>query len=350
MACVWTRSASEIIASSIPFSFVVSLSLLWLSPCGGYTGGNCTTRCSIFSPFRLFSISLTCLLHSFAVFPFFMSFVPAIMMIVVLVFCSGCRFLLHVVVSSRVGIHVCVILVCSFLSRWGWILWLFESPMIWTFFLGSSGCLFLFVCCSAYFCLSALSWCSSTLILVALSSATSWSVRLSFSSALLSFSSWRVFFLSFSSCVSVSSSCLSVFCSCLSVFISCSSLSCSWLSVLLIWFLSSVALFSDVSLCSVISSCSLLFMSFSALFSVVALWFSSVRRLFSCSFCLRVSDWSWYLFLTASASFCDFSSSFRSFFMSSFKVWFWLFRWEIVLLSFGVWRCLSVVDFFLADL
>ena len=36
--------------------------------------------------------------------------------------------------------------------------------------------------------------------------------------------------------------------------------------------------------------------------------------------------------------------------MSSFKVWFWLFRWEIVLLSFGVWRCLSAVDFFLAGL
>ena len=208
------------------------------------------------------------------------------MMIVVLVFCSGCRFLLQVVVSSTVGIHVCVILVCSFLSRWGWILWLFESLMIWTVFLGSSGCLFLFVCCSVYFCLSALSWCSNTLILVVLSSATSWSVRLSFSRAILSFSSCWVFFLSVSSCFSVSSSCLSVF-------ISCSSLSCSWLSVLLIWFLSSVALFSDVSLCSVISSCSLLLMSFSALFSVVALWFSSTRRLFSCSFCLSVSDWSW---------------------------------------------------------
>ena len=36
--------------------------------------------------------------------------------------------------------------------------------------------------------------------------------------------------------------------------------------------------------------------------------------------------------------------------MSSFKVWFWPFRWEIVLLSFGVWRCLSAVDFFLAGL
>ena len=68
MACVWTRSASVIITSSIPFSFVVSLSLLWLSPCGGYTGGSCIMRCSMFSPFRLFSISLTCLLHSFAVF------------------------------------------------------------------------------------------------------------------------------------------------------------------------------------------------------------------------------------------------------------------------------------------
>ena len=159
MACVWTRSASVIIASSIPFSFVVSLSLLWMSPCGGYTGGSCITRCSMFSPFRLFSISLTCLLHSFAVFPFLMSFVPAIMMIVVLVFCSGCRFLLHVVVSSRVGIHVCVILVCSFLSRWGWILWLVESPTIWTVFLGSSGCLFLFVCCSVF-----LSFCSELVL------------------------------------------------------------------------------------------------------------------------------------------------------------------------------------------
>ena len=197
MACVWTRSASAIIASSIPFSFVVSLYLLWLSPCGGYTGGSCTTRCSMFSPFRLFSISLTCLLHSFAVFPILMSFMPAIMIIVVLVACSDSRILLHVVVSSRVGIHVCVILVCSFLSRWGWILWLLESPTSWTVFLGSSFCLFLFVCWSAYFCLSALSWCSSTLILVALSSATSWSVRLSFSSALFSLSSFCVSFFRF---------------------------------------------------------------------------------------------------------------------------------------------------------
>ena len=118
-------------------------------------------------------------------------------------------------------------------------------------------------------------------------------VRLSFFSALFSRSSFWVFFLSLSSYFSVSSSCLSVFCSCLSVLISCSSLSCNWLSVFLIWFLSSVALFSDASLCSEISSCSLLLMSFSALFSVVALWFSSFKRLFSCSFWLSFSDWSW---------------------------------------------------------
>ena len=56
MACVGTRSSSAMFASSIPFNFVVFLSFLWLSPCGGILGVVLLlgVRCSVLSDYFRF--------------------------------------------------------------------------------------------------------------------------------------------------------------------------------------------------------------------------------------------------------------------------------------------------------